>query len=208
MSNVSIITDCIGNAGLEAARKENKDVILVITGNESGKLDEVKAALEAEGYEVHAFAADASVKKEIHAVFAQANLLGKIKTVVHIPETLPEAADVETILRINAVGTKNVNMEARKYMDEGGLIIDIASGDPSQVPDILVRHKTYEKAEYEEDAFMKQMVREAKMAIGDKKESAFANDLSSSFIEWYAGRCAEEYAAQGIKVVFRVEQLH
>ncbi|MDO5139233.1 MAG: SDR family NAD(P)-dependent oxidoreductase, partial [Oscillospiraceae bacterium] len=186
MSNVCIITGCSSAAGLEAARKADQDAILVLAGNQSEELDQAKASFEAEGREVHAFAADVSVRREAHAVFAQANLVGTIKTVIHIPQPLPETADVETIIRVNSIGVKNVNMESRKYMGEGGTIVDVVAGDAEQAPDILARHKIFEKAEYEEDKFMKDMVREAKLAIGDEKESEFAYLLSSSFTRWYA----------------------
>lgn len=92
MSNVFIITGCTGSAGLKAAWIADKDNILVITAKTIEELEDVKAALKAEGREIHTFAADPSVKKEAHAVFAQANLLGKIKNVIYIPEPLPETA--------------------------------------------------------------------------------------------------------------------
>lgn len=204
MSNVCIITGCSSAAGLEAATKADQADILVITGNQGDELDHAKASLEAEGREVHAFAADVSVRREAHAVFAQANLLGKIKKVIYIPESLPETADVPTIIRVHTIGIKNVNMEARKYMDEGGTIVDAVPADAEEAPAIFVKHQIFEKAEYEEDEFMKHMVREAKLAIGDEKETEFAYRLSRSFAAWYVPKCEEEYAPQGITVEYNV----
>ena len=201
MSNVFIITGCTGSAGLKAARLADKDNILVITGKTVEELEDVKAALKAEGREIHTFAADPSVKKEAHAVFAQANLLGTIKTVIHIPEPLPETAEIETIIRTHMIGTKNVNMEARKYMNEGGSIVDFAFEKSAQIPDILIKPQIFEKAEYEEDVFLTHMTREPNMAVGIDNKTTFAYALSTTFIEWYAQKCAEEYAAQGINVV-------
>ena len=48
---------------------------------------------------------------------------------------------------------------------------------------------------------MKLIVKEAKMAIGEGKDVELAYSMSKNFIEWYAQKCAEEYAAQGINVV-------
>ena len=69
----------------------------------------------------------------------------------------------EEIIRVNAVGTKNVNMEFYKYMNEGGVIVDVASSSAYQAPKLLVKHQIYEKAEYEEDDFVKLMTGEANL---------------------------------------------
>ena len=100
------------------------------------------------------------------------------------------------------MGTKNVNMEFYKYMNEGGVIVDIASSSAYEAPALLVKHQIYEKAEYEEDDFVKLMTNEANMIPGDPyNKSGFAYTLSKNFVVWYAQKCAHEYAKKGIRVV-------
>ncbi len=110
-------------------------------------------------------------------------------------------ADPKTIIMVNAVGTKNVNMEFYKYMNEGGVIVDIASSSAYEAPGILVKHQIYEEAEYKEDAFIKHMTGEANMAGSDYNKAGMAYVMSKNFVVWYAQKCAHEYAKKGIRVV-------
>ncbi len=201
MANVCVITGGGSGMGLAAARFIDKDVILVLTGRTVAKLENAKAALEAEGHEVHPFACDVSSRRDVHELCLFAADLGTIRTVIHSAGLSPAMADPEQIIRVNAVGTKNVNMEFFKYMNDGGVIVDIASSSAYQAPAMLVKHQIYEMAEYREDDFVKYMVKEGNLAPDDYNKSGLAYTLSKNFVVWYAQKCAHEYAAKGIRVV-------
>ena len=108
MANVCVITGGGSGMGLAAARFIDKDVILVLTGRTVAKLENAKAALEAEGHEVHPFACDVSSRRDVHELCLFAADLGTIRTVIHSAGLSPAMADPEQIIRVNAVGTKNV----------------------------------------------------------------------------------------------------
>ena len=202
MANVCVITGGGSGMGLETARNIDKDVILVLTGRTAAKLENAKSILESEGHEVHVTACDVSVRRDVHELCLLASSLGIIKTVIHAAGLSPAMADPETIIMVNAVGTKNVNMEFYKYMNDGGVIVDIASSSAYEAPAVLVKHQIYEEAEYEEEKFIKHMTGEARMIPGsDYNKSGMAYVMSKNFVVWYAQKCAHEYAAKGIRVV-------
>ena len=201
MANVCVITGGGSGMGLETARFISKDVILVITGRTLAKLEHAKTILEEEGHQVHLTTCDVSSRKDVHELCLLAASLGTIKTVIHAAGLSPAMADPEQIIRVNAIGTKNVNMEFYKFMDQGGVIVDVASSSAYEAPGILVKHQIYEMAEYEEDKFFKHLYRESKLAMDDYNRSGMAYVMSKNFIVWYAQKCAHEYAAKGIRVV-------
>ena len=202
MANVCVITGGGSCMGLETARNIDKDVILVLTGRTAAKLENAKSILESEGHEVHVTSCDVSVRKDVHELCLLASNLGTIKTVIHAAGLSPAMADPKTIIMVNAVGTKNVNMEFYKYMNDGGVIVDIASSSAYEAPAALVKHQIYEEAEYEEEKFIKHMTGEANLIPGsDYNKSGMAYVMSKNFVVWYAQKCAHEYAAKGIRVV-------
>ena len=127
MANVCVVTGGGSGIGLETARNIDKSMILVLTGRTLQKLENAKAILESEGHEVHLATCDVSCRRDVHELCMLAIKLGTIKTVIHAAGMSPTMAEPEQIVRVNAVGTKNVNMEFYKYMNDGGVIVDIAS---------------------------------------------------------------------------------
>ena len=201
MANVCVITGGGSGMGLETARNISKSTILVLTGRTVEKLEKAKAILEAEGHEVHLIAGDVSIRKDVHEFCLLAAGLGTIKTVIHCAGLSPTMADPEKIIRVNAVGTKNVNMEFYKYMNDGGVIVDVASSSAYQAPKLLIKHQIYEKAEYEEDDFIRLLLNEANLVKDEYNRSGIAYVMSKNFVTWYAQKCAHEYATKGIRVV-------
>ena len=201
MANVCVITGGGSGMGLATAKFIDKETILVLTGRTVAKLEKAKAILEAEGHEVHLIACDVSSRKDVHELCLFAASLGTIRTVIHSAGLSPAMADPEKIILVNAIGTNNVNMEFYKYMNDGGVIVDVASSSAYQAPGFLVKHQIYEMAEYREDEFMKHMVREGNLAPGEYNKSGLAYTMSKNFVVWYAQKCAHEYAAKGIRVV-------
>ena len=201
MANVCVITGGGSGMGLETARNIPKDVKLVLTGRTVSKLEHAKEILEAEGHEVYLTACDVSIRRDVHELCLFAASLGTIKTVIHAAGLSPTMGDVEKIIMVNAVGTKNVNMEFYKYMNDGGVIVDIASSSAYEAPGLLVKHQIFEEAEYQEEKFIKHMTGEAMLPPGEENDPGMAYVLSKKFVVWYAQKCAHEYAKKGIRVV-------
>ena len=79
-------------------------------------------------------------------------------------------------------------------MNDGGVIVDVASSSAYEAPAILVKHQIYEEAEYKEEAFIKHMIGEANLVKEDYLKSGMAYTMSKNFVVWYAQKCAHEYA--------------
>ncbi len=201
MANVCVITGGGSGMGLETARNMPKDVILVLTGRTVSKLEHAMEILEAEGHQVHLMSCDVSVRRDVHELCLFAASLGTIKTVIHAAGLSPTMGDAEKIIMVNAVGTKNVNMEFYKYMNDGGVIVDIASSSAYSAPDILAIRQIFDEAEYQEEKFVKHMMGDATLPPGEENDAGFAYTLSKKFVVWYAQKCAHEYAKKGIRVV-------
>ena len=201
MANVCVITGGGSGMGLEAARNIPKDIILVITGRTLAKLEKAKQILESEGHEVHMTTCDVSLRKEVHELCLVAKELGTIKTVIHAAGLSPAMAEPEQIIRVNAIGTKNVNMEFYKYMDEGGVIVDVASSSAYQAPKFLIKTQIYEMAETDEDTFIKHLKRESAIGNDAYNKSGMAYVMSKNYMVWFAQKGAHTFAKKGIRVV-------
>ncbi|MCR5826636.1 MAG: SDR family oxidoreductase [Oscillospiraceae bacterium] len=200
MANVCVITGCDGSISLAAAKFISRDKVLVISGRDEARLAAAEAELSALGFDVHRILCDVSSRSDVHELCLLAKSLGTIRNVIHTDGLVPNAAEsAERLIRLNAVGTKNVNMEFRKYLERGSVIVDMASCAAYDLPDIAVHRGAYELAEYQEDAFVQKLLSETGYARKDQPGLAYK--LSKRFVIWYAQKCAYAYGKDGIRVV-------
>lgn len=200
MSEVCVITGGGSGIGLAIAKNMPKEKIIVICGRSEGKLQKAVAELEEDGHEAHYITCDVSQRRDVHELVLFAKSFGTIKNVIHAAGISPSMSDPETLIRVNAVGTKNVNMEFFKYLEPGSVIVDVASNSAYALPAIMINHETYKLAEYHEDDFVKKMVGQTALARGAYEKAGMAYALSKNFVIWYAQKCAFEYGPKGIRV--------
>ncbi|MBR3642229.1 MAG: SDR family NAD(P)-dependent oxidoreductase [Parasporobacterium sp.] len=200
MRDVCVITGGGNGIGLATAKYMPKEKILVICGRTESKLKAAAEELTALGHEVHYIVCDVSSRKDVHELCLFARSFGRIRNVIHAAGMSPSMGDPEKLVRVNAIGTKNINMEFYKYMEEGSVIVDVASNAAYQVPGFLIRKNIYSLAEKDEDAFVRKMTAEAKLPRGSYRQSGLAYALSKNFAVWYARKCAHEYGEKGIRV--------
>ena len=163
MRDVCVITGGGNGIGLATAKYMPKEKILVICGRTESKLKAAAEELTALGHEVHYIVCDVSSRKDVHELCLFARSFGRIRNVIHAAGMSPSMGDPEKLVRVNAIGTKNINMEFYKYMEEGSVIVDVASNAAYQVPGFLIRKNIYSLAEKDEDAFIRKMTAEAKL---------------------------------------------
>ena len=148
MADVCVITGGANGIGLAAAKCMPKEKILVIAARTESKLQAAVQELTELGYEAHYLPCDVSSRRDVHELAVFAKSFGTIKNVIHAAGMSPSMAEPEALVRVNAVGTKNVNMEFFKYMEPGSVIVDVASSSAYSLPDIIINHETYKLAEY------------------------------------------------------------
>ena len=200
MRDVCVITGGGNGIGLAAGKYISKEKVLVICGRTEEKLKAAAKELTELGHEVHYIVCDVSVRRDVHELCLFAKSFGRIRSVIHAAGMSPSMGNPETLIRVNAVGTKNINMEFSKYMEAGSVIVDVASNAAYQIPGFLARKNVYRMAETDEDAFVRKMTAEARLPRGSYRQSGLAYALSKNFAVWYARKCAYEYGEKGIRV--------
>lgn len=133
MEKVHIITGGSSGIGLECA-KEFKDGITLITGRNESKLISAVEELKASGIKAMYKASDISDRNSIVELFEYAKTLGKIKTVVNSAGVSGVGAKAKLTFEIDLLGTENLIEVTLKYMNEGTVLILIASMMGHMVP--------------------------------------------------------------------------
>lgn len=123
--------------GRELARRGAK---VVLVARELGPLEEVAAAIRAEGGEAHALVADIADKHATHAIAASAAaLVGPVDVLVHNASTLgptplkllldTECEDLEQVLEVNLVGPFRLSkvVAGSMALRSTGLVVHITS---------------------------------------------------------------------------------
>lgn len=201
MKQVCVITGGGSGMGLSAAKYMSKDKRIVLTGRTTFKLEKAVHELKQLGYEAYAFACDTSIRKQVKELVEFSKKLGEITNVIHAAGLSPKMADPKKIIEVNALGTVYINQEFSKVMNQGSVIVDIASNSAYMIPNILVNKKTFALADTNEDLFIKKMMKIPTIIKDDYKSKGLAYGLSKKFVIWYAQKCAFEYGIKGIRVV-------
>ncbi|MBQ9308468.1 MAG: SDR family NAD(P)-dependent oxidoreductase [Clostridia bacterium] len=201
MRDVCVITGGGSGMGLAAAKCMPKEKILVLSGRTVAKLEKAVSALETLGYEAHPFACDTSNRDSVRAMAEYAKSLGNVRNVINAAGLSPAMAKPEQLLRVNALGTVNVNQEFSKVMGPGSVIVDVSSNSAYVLPDCMVGKKTLRMAETDPEKFVRKYLRLCALVPGDYQKSGLAYALSKKFVCKYAQMCAFAYGEKGIRVV-------
>lgn len=201
MKDVCVITGGGSGMGLSAAKYMSKEKIIVLSGRTVGKLENAVDELKQLGYEAYAYACDTSNRYNVHELAQFAASLGNVKNVINAAGMSPTMASQEQLLRVNALGTVNVNIEFSNIMKPGSVIVDVSSNSAYALPKVLINYKTYALAETDENQFLKKMIKISNMARSEYEKAGFAYALSKNFVVWYAKKCAFQYGKKGIRVV-------
>ena len=201
MAKVCVITGGGSGMGLEAA-KYFKDRIVIISGRTEAKLAKAVEELKACGVDAYYKTCDTSGRDSVKELVEFAAGMGEITNVINSAGVSPamSSSDPEKILRINALGTVYINEEFSKVMKAGSVILDVASNSAYVLPGFLISTKAYALAETDESAFIKKMMKKARMAKEGYPRAGFAYALSKNFVVWYAKKCAIDYGKKGIRV--------
>ena len=198
---VVVITGGGSGMGLEAAKFMDKSKILVISGRTESKLEKAKNELEKLGFEVHTKACDTSKKSSVKELAKFASELGEVTNVINSAGVSPAMGNKpEDVMRINALGTVYINTEFAKVMNEGSVIVDIASNSAYQMPNFLLPKKAYKYADKDEKLFLKKVLKFPKMIKNEYNSAGMAYAISKNFVTWYAAKSAFDLGKKGIRV--------
>ena len=109
MKEICVITGGGSGMGLAAAKELGDEYQILITGRTIEKLQAAVEDLKMKGIEAEGFPCDVSDRRAVERLAEYASNMGNIKVVIHAAGLSPNMGSAETIMRINAVGTVNVN---------------------------------------------------------------------------------------------------
>lgn len=202
MSKVCVVTGGGSGMGLSAAKFMPKDRIIVVSGRTESKLTKAVEQLREAEFEAYAKACDTSKRDSVKALAEYAASLGTITNVIHAAGVSPAMkGTMENILRINALGTVYVNQEFSQKMNQGSVIVDIASMSAYSTPNFMIPKKAYPLAETNEALFLKKILKLSALTKDEYQKKGLIYALSKNFVTWYAAKCAFDYGSKGIRVV-------
>ncbi|WP_212939329.1 SDR family NAD(P)-dependent oxidoreductase [Paenibacillus antibioticophila] len=200
MRKVCVITGGGSGIGLATAKilGEKNDVIIV--GRTAKKLESALDQLRTLGISAEALECDISDRSAVDHLAAIARSRGTITAVVHAAGMSPHMGDGETIMKVNALGTINVNESFYEVMEEGSCIVDISSMSAYLTPGFILPKRKYKYSRINIEVFMKKMMSRVNL-FPQSLRSSVAYGISKHFVIWYAKMDAAKFGQKGIRVI-------
>lgn len=199
---VVVITGGGSGMGLEAAKLMDPSKIVVLSGRTEAKLENAVKELKKLKIKAYAKACDTSDRASVKELAKFAASLGEVTNVINAAGVSPAmGGEVEYLMRINAIGTVNVDREFAKVMKKGSVILNIASMSAYQLPSFIIPKKAFPLAETDEALFLKKALKMAKRLKNDYQKLGLAYGISKNFVVWYTRKMAFELGKKGIRVV-------
>jgi NAD(P)-dependent dehydrogenase (short-subunit alcohol dehydrogenase family) len=199
-TTVSVVTGGAGGMGLITAKIVGRDNFVVICDVNRDRLATAAAQLEESDVECRPVFCDITDKNSVADLVAAASAVGPVASVIHTAGVSPSMGAADLILRINAVGTVNVNEAFLPLARDGFSIVNVASMAAHMVPAALIPTKKFECALREQDVFLQKMMSACRIAP-QKLRPGIAYSLSKSFVVWYCKSQAARFGRQGARIL-------
>jgi NAD(P)-dependent dehydrogenase (short-subunit alcohol dehydrogenase family) len=200
MAAVVVITGGAGGMGLATAKIVGRDRFVVLCDVSQDRLDGAVGELDMLGIASKAVVCDITDKDSVAALVETASDLGPVSSVIHTAGVSPSMGDAEFVMRINAIGTVNVNEGFFRVAGEGFAAVNVASMAAHMSPKLLIPTKLFAVALRDEDTFMSRMMSICRLAPGTLR-SGMAYSLSKSFVVWYCASQAKRFGSRGARIV-------
>ncbi len=199
-TTVSVVTGGAGGMGLLTAEIVGRDNFVVICDVDRDRLASAAAQLEESNVECRPVFCDITDKNSVAELVAAASAVGPVSSVIHTAGVSPSMGAADMILRINALGTVNVNEAFLPLARDGFSIVNVASMAAHMVPAALIPTKKFEFALREQDVFLQKMLSACRIAP-QKLRPGIAYSLSKSFVVWYCKSQAARFGRQGARIL-------
>ena len=200
MDQVCVITGGGSGMGLATARLMGKNHYIIICGRNADKLEHAVADLQKSGIEAEAFPCDVSDYNSVKKLAAHANEKGQIAAVIHAAGLSPNMGSAEKIMKVNALGTINVNNVFRTEIMEGGCLIDVSSVSAYITPGIIMPVRKYKYSVQNPEIFMRKMMKYINL-FPEKVRSGVAYGISKHFVIWFAKQDAARFGNRNVRVL-------
>lgn len=197
---VSVVTGGAGGMGLITAKIVGRDNFVVICDVSRHRLASAAAQLEESDVECKPVFCDITDKNSVAELVAAASAVGPVSSVIHTAGVSPSMGAADLIVRINAVGTVNVNEAFLPLARDGFSIVNVASMAAHMLPAALIPTKKFEFALREQDVFLQKIMSVCRIAP-QKLRPGIAYSLSKSFVVWYCKSQAARFGRQGARIL-------
>lgn len=200
MREVCVVTGGAGGMGLAAAKLLGRDHSIVLSDVSRAGLDAAGKELEASGVECKIVVVDVTDDESVAELVAQSTGFGVVRSVIHAAGVSPSMGSAERIMRINALGTLNVNEAFYPTVEEGFAIVNVASVAAHMFPRALTPYRRFRYALDDRDFFMKKMT-VACNTVPAALRPGFAYSISKNFVLWYCSSQAAKFGGRGGRIV-------
>lgn len=197
---VSVITGGSGDVGLATAKIVGRDHLVLLSGVRQARLDRAVAELRQSGIECRATFCDVTDRTSVSRLVDAATQLGPVASVIHAAGVSPSMHDPEKILRVNAVGTTNVNESFYPVIGAGSAIVNVASMAAHMFPGLWFPARHFGNALDNPESFLRRM-RSTYRIAPRRYRAGVAYMLSKSFSVWYCTSQAARFGARGARIL-------
>ncbi len=200
MRELCVITGGAGGIGLAAAKIVGRKHPVVISDVSEARLDAAARELRELGVQCKPVVADVANRDSVGELVRESTAFGAVASVIHTAGVSPSMGSAEHIMRINALGTVNVNESFYPVVEEGFAIVNVASMAAHTFPRVLVPKGRFKYALRDQDVFMKRMT-SACNVVPAKLRPGFAYSISKNFVTWYCSSQAARFGKRGGRIV-------
>lgn len=200
MTLVSVITGGAGGMGQATAKIVGQDHALVLADVRQERLDRAAAMLADLGITATTVNCDVRDAAAVAELISTATGLGTIKSVIHTAGVSPSMGDADYVMRINAIGTVNVNEAFYAVAPEGAAIVNVASMAGHLLPDEIIPADKFPLALTDADGFVAALLQTCSI-VPAVAQSGFSYALSKNFVKWYSSSQCERFNAKGLRIV-------
>lgn len=186
--------------GLATAKIVGRDHIVVLCDVRQDRLDAAAATLANLGITATAVNCDVTDRQAVTQLFETAAGLGAVASVIHTAGVSPSMGDSDYVMKINAIGTLNVNEAFFAVAGEGAAIVNVASMAADLLPESIIPVGQFPLALKDVDAFLAEM-RSVCSIAPDEARSGMSYAVSKSFVRWYSSSQAERFNGHGLRIV-------
>lgn len=189
---ITVITGGATGMGYAVAEELGKEGPIIIGGRREAKLIEATDKLKAEGVEAYWHVLDISDVESVKEFAEYAQGIYPIGNVVSVAGIYVGQADNEGIIRVNALGTVNVNNVFLDYMQEGSIMVNFASNTGHMY------RETPEIKEIWDDPNAPDFVEKCVAAAGDDQFGVYS--FTKRFVIYHCAANSRRFGQKGIRI--------
>lgn len=197
---VAVITGGAGGMGLATAKLLGRDHHVVLTDSKPERVERAVGELAKLDIDGDAVVADITDRTAMDDLAAQASSLGTLAALVHTAGVSPQMGGPDLILRVNALGTVNVNEAFLPHAGPGFSIVDVASSAGHLPATFPVPKRAYGLARIDPDRFLERLDRRCSL-VPAKLRPGIAYAISKNFVIWYVRHLTGELGQMGARIV-------